>query len=153
VHPRSAPERIDSGYSTNQFADFSIHTWSATLVTAIPGPVILEAFPVPSDHGRRLDNDEVVSPSGPGAGEPEPEDTVSLQQAWASSSSVENDKLLAEGQILCNEVGFLGEKSPYDSPYGSEKEHRHLLYSGTRIGAGVYSDWLKCQNLWAGRGY
>jgi hypothetical protein len=64
-----------------------------------------------------------------------------------SGPPAENDQLLAEGQILCDEVGFLGEKSPNNSPYDSEKEYRHLICSGIRIDAGVYSGWLKCQNL------
>jgi hypothetical protein len=33
---------------------------------------------------------------------------------------------MAKGQILCNEIGFLGGKSPDQSPDDSEKEHRHL---------------------------
>ncbi len=126
MNPRSAPERIGPRHSANQFANFSIRDWSATLVTVLPGPVVLEAFPVPSDHGPRLDDDEALSPSIPGAGEPEPEDAVSLQQAWTSDPPTENDQLLAEGQILCNEVGFCGEESLDDSPDDSEKEHRHL---------------------------
>ncbi len=95
-------------------------------MTTLPGPVILEAFPVPSDHGLRLDNDEAVSPSRPGAGEPEPEDTVSFLQPWVSGPPAENDQLLAEGQILCNEVGLLGEQGPNYGPDDPEKEHRHL---------------------------
>jgi hypothetical protein len=76
VNPRSAPERIDSGHSTNQFADFWSYRWPAVPVSALPSPVILEAFPVPSDHGPRLDDDGTLSPSVPGSGEPEPEDLV-----------------------------------------------------------------------------
>ncbi len=126
MNPGSASERIESGHSADQFADFWSYRWPTASVSALPSPVILEAFPVPSDHGPGLDDDEGVSPSGPGAGEPEPEDTVSLQQAWASGPPTENDQLLAEGQILCNEVGFCGEESLDDSPDDSEKEHRHL---------------------------
>lgn len=63
------------------------------------------------------------------------------------------DQLLAEDKILCGEVGFLGEESLNYGPDAPEKEHRHLLYSGIGIGAGVYSGWPKCQNLKSGRGY
>ena len=61
--------------------------------------------------------------------------------------------MVAEGEILGDEVGFLGEKSPDDSPYDFEKEHRHLKSSEIGIGAGVYPGWLKCQNLKAKRGF
>ncbi len=43
--------------------------------------------------------------------------------------------MVAEGEILGDEVGFLGDKSADDSPNDPEKEHRHPLCSG--IGAGV----------------
>jgi hypothetical protein len=147
MNPGSAPERIGPGHSTNQYPHLRCNRRPPTLVTTLPGPVILEASPVPSDHGLRLDNDEAVSPSRPGAGEPEPEDTVSFLQSWVSGPPAENDQLLAEGQILCNEASFLGEKGPDDSPDDSEQEHRHLRSSGIGIGAGVYAGRLKCQNL------
>jgi hypothetical protein len=153
VNPRSAPEGIGARHSTNQFTDFRSYRWPAASVSALPSPVILEAFPVPSDHGPRLDDDKALSPSVPGAGEPQPEDTVSLQQAWVSGPPAENDQLLAEGQFLCNEASVLGKENSNDSPDDSEQEHRHLKSSEIGIGAGVYSGWLKCQNLKAGRGY
>ena len=88
---------VVQGHSTNQFPHLLCNRRPATLVTTLPCPVVLEDSSVPSDYSRRLDEDEAVSPSGPGAGEPEPEDTVSLQQAWASIPPAENDQLLAKG--------------------------------------------------------
>ena len=44
--------------------------------------------------------------------------------------------MVAEGEILGDEVGFLGDKSADDGPDDPEKEHRHLLCSGIEIGAG-----------------
>jgi hypothetical protein len=61
--------------------------------------------------------------------------------------------MVAEVEILGDEVGFFGHKSANDSPNDPEKEHRHLLSSGIETGAGVYSGWLRCQNLKTGRGY
>ncbi len=34
--------------------------------------------------------------------------------------------VVAESKVLGDEVGFLGEKGPDDSPDDSEQEHRHL---------------------------
>ncbi len=55
--------------------------------------------------------------------------------------------MVAEGEILGDEVGFLGDKSADDGPNDPEKEHRHLLCSRIGIGAGVYPGWLKCKHL------
>ena len=61
MNPGSAPERIESGHSADQFADFWSYRWPTASVSALPSPVILEAFPVPSDHGPRIDDDEALS--------------------------------------------------------------------------------------------
>jgi len=47
---------------------------------------------------------------------------------------MENDELLAERQILCDQVGPLGEKGMDDGPDEPQKEHRHLrsLLGGSR---------------------
>ncbi len=58
--------------------------------------------------------------------------------------------MVAEGEILGDEVGFPGDKSADESPDDPEKEHRHLLRS--EIDAGVSSGWLKCQNQKIGQG-
>jgi hypothetical protein len=110
----------------NQIADFGVDRGPTTFVSAFPGPVVLEALPVPADHGRGLDDDEAFSPSIPGTSQPEPEDAVLGFQPWASALSVEDDELLAERQILCDQVGLLGEQGVDDSPDESQKEHRQL---------------------------
>jgi hypothetical protein len=88
-------------------------------------------------------------------------------QPRASGPPAEHDQLVAKGQIYCNEIGFLGEQGPEDSPDDSEQEHRHLERelrdppalpgdtdsSDIGIGAGVYPGWFKCQNLKVGRGF
>jgi hypothetical protein len=82
---------------------------------------------MPSNHGLRLDDDEAVSPSRPGAGKPEPRDAVTLEQPWTLGPPAQDDQLLAEGEILGDKVGFLGEKSANDSLDDPKTEHRHLL--------------------------
>ena len=78
-------------------------------MSALPNPVALETLPVPPDHSGGLDDDDSFSPSIPGPSQPEPEDAVLGFQPWASGVSVEDDELLAERQILCDQVGPLGE--------------------------------------------
>jgi hypothetical protein len=48
-------------------------------------------------------------------------------QPWAFGPSVEDDELLAKRQILCDQVGLLGEQGVDDSPDESQRGHRHLL--------------------------
>ena len=72
VNPGGTPQRIGQRHPANQIADLEEDGWSTTLVSALPGPVKLEALPVPADHGRGLDDDEAFSPSIPGPSEPEP---------------------------------------------------------------------------------
>ena len=81
-------------------ADLRCDCRPATFVSALPGPVVLEALPVPADHGRGLDNDQGVPPSVPGADEPEPEDAVSSSEPRPPDLPSEHDQLLAEGEIL-----------------------------------------------------
>ena len=78
-------------------------------VSALPSPVVLEALPVPPDHGLGLDDDEAFSPPVPGSGQPKPEDAVLGFLPWTFGPSVEDDELSTESQILCDQVGPLGE--------------------------------------------
>ncbi len=109
MNPRSTPEWIGPRHLANQVAHLGVNRWPTTFVSALPSPVVLETLPLPSDHGRGLDDDEAFAPSIPGPSQPEPEDAVLGLQPWASALSVEDDELLAERQILCNQVGPLGE--------------------------------------------
>jgi hypothetical protein len=59
---------------------------------------------VPADHGVWLDDDQHVRPAGPESGQDEPEGTVDLEQAWASSSALEVGQLLTEGEVLQGQV-------------------------------------------------
>ncbi len=51
------------------------------------------------DDGRRLDDQEAGALAGPDAGQPDPEDAVTLPQPRALHRHPENRQLLAEGQI------------------------------------------------------
>ena len=110
VNPGSAPQRVCARHPANQISDLGGNRWPAIFASAPPSPVVLEALPVPTDHGRWLDDDDAFSPPIPGPSEPEPEGAVLGLEPWASGSSVEDDELLAERQILCEQVGPSGEQ-------------------------------------------
>jgi hypothetical protein len=59
---------------------------------------------------------------------------------------------LAKGQILCDQVGSIGESGTNQDPDEPVKEHRHLV-SSLGVGAGVHSNWLRCRDLHFGRGF
>ena len=59
--------------------------------------------------------------------EPDPEDAVPLAEARSFCRSMENGKLLAEGQILCDQIGTAGRQGVDDRPDQSQKQHWHLL--------------------------
>ena len=109
MNPGSTPSRIGPRHPANQIADLGCDCWPTTFVSALQGPVVLEALPVPTDHGRGFDEEETFSPSIPGPSEPEPEDAVPGFQPWAFGPSVEDDELLAERKILRDQVGPFGE--------------------------------------------
>ncbi len=53
---------------------------------------------------------------------------------------MKDDELLAQGQILSDQIGPPGGHTPDDDPDEPQKEH-HLLSSLMGIGAGVYLAW------------
>ena len=66
---------------------------------------------------------------------------------------MEDDELLAERQILCDQVGLLGEQGTDEGPDEPQKKHRHLasLLQGSRCRSilSVTPD----ENPHAGRGF
>ena len=104
MNPWSAPQGIGTRHSANQFSDLQGNCWPATFVSALPSPVVLEALPVPADHGGGFDDEEAFSPPIPGPSQPEPEDAILGFQPWTSGLSVQHDELLAQGQILRDQV-------------------------------------------------
>ncbi len=107
MNPGSTPQRIGLRHPANQISDLGGDRWPATFVSALPGPVVLEALPVPPDYGLGLDDDEAFSPSIPGPSQPEPEDAVLGFQPWAFGPSVEDDELLAQSQVSATKSALL----------------------------------------------
>jgi len=59
-----------------------------------------EALAVPTHDGIRLDDDEARSPVLPNPGKPRPEDTIPPAKTRALDRAPEDDKLLAERDVL-----------------------------------------------------
>ena len=69
---------------------------------------------MPANHGLGLDDDQAVPPLAPGSGQPEPEDAVDLSKPRPSNPSPEDVQLLAEGEVLGDQVGPVGKQSAGD---------------------------------------
>jgi hypothetical protein len=67
-------------------------------MAAFPSPVESEAFPVPSNHGFRLHNQQRRLPTIPESGEPDPEDAIPTAHLDAMSCflALKSDELMAQ---------------------------------------------------------
>jgi hypothetical protein len=90
VNTRRSPCRVLAGHSTDERPDLRIDPWTSASVSALPGPIELEALAMPADYGLWFHNDQGVVPVWPQAAERDPECAVSLGQlgsAWGVWSS------------------------------------------------------------------
>jgi hypothetical protein len=83
-----------------------------------------EALPVPADHRLGLDDEQARPPASPQAGTPDPEDPVSPMELRALHRALEDDDLMAESEVLCDECGAALEQLPEGDSDGSECAHR-----------------------------
>ena len=60
---------------------------------------------MPAEDGFGLDDDQARPPALPQAGEPDPEDPVSPMEPRALHRAREDDDLMAESEVLCDECG------------------------------------------------
>lgn len=100
-----------------------------------PGEERPGALAVPFDYRLRLDDGQNRPPSGPQAGQPDPEDAFLLAQPWASYGPPEDQHLLS-GHVLGGQGGSAGQEPPENSEYGSKN---------TRLFASMLG--------WSGRSY
>ena len=68
---------------------------AALALAAQARPMFSEAFALPADHRARLHDNEGLSPAGPGAGEPRPEDAVGGSQMRTSPGSLIDCELVS----------------------------------------------------------
>jgi hypothetical protein len=100
--PRSTPTRIRPAHLSDQIADVASCTGSALTGTAFPTPVEAESFTAPGDDCVRLYYADSGTPTLLEAGQPHPEDAISILQSRASTTlgTFENQKLMPECQNL-----------------------------------------------------
>ena len=121
LDPRGTPGGVLAGRALDQLADLHRGPRSAAPVRArLPAPVEPEALAVPADDRFGLDDHQARAPVRPEAGQPHPEDPVTLAQLGAVHRTPKDTELVPEGQILGGQ-GRSGEderaEEAEDQPY------------------------------------
>jgi hypothetical protein len=106
VNTRRSPGRVLAGDSTDERSELRIDRWTSASVSALRGPVELEALAVPANHGLGLHEDQGVLPVWPQAAEGDPECAVSPGQLGAFGLAVHNGQLLSQGEVLERELAL-----------------------------------------------
>jgi hypothetical protein len=104
VNARRSPSRVLGGDSTDERSELRIDRWTSASVSALRGPVELEALAMPADHGLGLHDDQSVVPVWPQAAEGDPECAVRLGQPGAFGLALHNGQLLSQGEVLEREL-------------------------------------------------
>ena len=78
---------------------------------------------MPADYRLGMDDEQARSPASPQAGKPDPEDPVSPMEPRALHRALEDDDLMAEHQVLCDECGAALEQLPEEG--GDELQCAH----------------------------
>jgi hypothetical protein len=78
MNMRRAPSRVFSNQAEDQFAQFSADAPPSHVRSTPrnPGPIQTEAFPMPTNHGFWLDQDQCTLPSGPQSAQHNPEELI-----------------------------------------------------------------------------
>ena len=118
---RGAPQRIVATHSADQFANLLWHRRPAgATVLHFPGPEEAEAFPVPGDHRRRLNDDERGAPVGPHLGQPSPEQAICGVELRTLDGALEHGELVAQSEDLQLQNCPAAEGAPEAGPEGRE---------------------------------
>jgi hypothetical protein len=111
VNAWRAPERIRERHGAHEIRKLRADRRSTRSPAAgLPGPEDAEALPVPANHALGANELERLSPSGPMAREPHPEETIEAPELRSLRSTAEQGKLLPERQVLEREVGAGSER-------------------------------------------
>ena len=103
---RRAPERVRLRHGANQGADRERHRGPTGTAAALPSPEATETPAVPRDDRLRLDDDERRSPTGPRAGQADPEPPVRLYETHSPRPcSLQHLQLMSQGEHLKLECG------------------------------------------------
>ena len=80
-----------------------------------PGPIVAEASPLPAQDGVGRHDHERVLPVGPHPGEPDPEEPISGAELRPSDRSSVHGQLVAQGEILEDEVAMAADEEGEES--------------------------------------
>ena len=98
---RCTPERIGARHAPDESAGLLWDRRPTRLARARElRPVLPELPPTPRDDGLGLHDHDSISPAGPDAGEPCPEESIGLTKLWSPRSATQHGKLVSQRQIL-----------------------------------------------------
>ena len=107
VDARRSPERIGLLHRANQLTNLWRHRRSPGLSlerAALPAPVAPETLTMPGHDGLGSDDVYDRAPTGPTAGQPDPENPICLAQSRSFGASLVDSELLAKREILEDEA-------------------------------------------------
>src|SRR5712692_8228688 len=106
VNPWGSPGWVGSAHHTDQIAYVFRNRRTPGLATPDPpSPKKAKAFPVPSDHGLGLDDDECAAPVSPHSAQPCPEKPVEGCQLRLLHRTMQNAELVPERNVFQLESG------------------------------------------------
>jgi hypothetical protein len=117
MNPWRAPGWIVRNHAEDEFAEFNADALPARTngMAREPGPIQLEAGPMPSHNGLRLNENQCLPPPGPEPPQNHPEKSVGNSKPRMGMSPFQDSKLLPESQILQEEIA------------ARTKEHDHRI--------------------------
>jgi len=106
MNPWRAPRWIVRNHAEDEFAEFNADALpaGASGMPREPGPIQLEAGPVPSHNGLRLNENQCLPPPEPEAPQYHPEKSVGNSKPRMRTPPFQDSKLLPESQILQKEI-------------------------------------------------
>jgi len=138
VNAGRAPARILSGHPANEGADLGRCARSSSAAPRRPAPVPPEPLAMPADDGLGLDDGQRLLPSRPAAAQGKPEDSIGRAETRSRLLPSEDSKLLAEREVLQDQVRPAGEdreESPGDGQ--SMVEHPRTMTAVETEGNGA----------------
>ena len=91
------PSKNDTGSNTSKAPGLAMPD--------LPCPKKAKAFPVPSDHGLGLDDDECGAPVSPHSAQPSPKEPVEWGQLRLLHRTMQNAELVPERKVFQLESG------------------------------------------------
>ena len=149
VDARRAPERIRLPHRANQLTDLLGHTRSpgrSPERPALPTPVASETLTMPGYDGLWSDDVYDRAPTGPTAGQPDPEDTIGLTQPRAFDASLVDSELLTKSEILKDEAPA-ARHSQVQQPNETKNKRDHGYQSARMAGPAVKGAWTPSSSI------